>query len=361
MNCVDILVVNALPIELEAVVETLHGLGLALDRYESQDGVPCLIGTLSTREGPRRVALARPTRMGAVPVAATAASLVAQMRPSCLGMSGVCAGNPSDVALGDVVVAEFAYTYDEGKRSVEGFQADHRQVPLSERWQRHAQELPLDGLPSFGPPDNSDRRIWLLEQLASGANPVHHPARARYLAGQQWESVVRELESDGEIELKPTGFKLTRAGRKSVAERRAYDMTPIQALPFVVHVGPIASGNAVVKDGVTWNSLKRLGVRTVLGLEMEAAAISQVAHRLEVPHWIVAKGVMDYADPNKNDRFKQFAAAASAQVLMRFFQTVALPISSKRNDRIARDAINTIGDVSGSNINISQTTKPSRR
>lgn len=38
-------------------------------------------------------------------------------------------------------------------------------------------------------------------------------------------------------------------------------------------------------------------------------------HEREVPHWLVAKGVMDHANLDKNDRFKEFAARASAEVL----------------------------------------------
>ena len=77
------------------------------------------------------------------------------------------------------------------------------------------------------------------------------------------------------------------------------------------------SGNVVVKDGVTWDSLKQWGVRSVLGLEMEAAAIGATAGRLGVQHWVVAKGVMDLADPQKDDRYKPFAARASAEVLLK--------------------------------------------
>jgi nucleoside phosphorylase len=69
---------------------------------------------------------------------------------------------------------------------------------------------------------------------------------------------------------------------------------------------------------VTWDMLKRMGVRTVLGLEMEAAIIGEVAKQCGIGEWIVIKGVMDHADPNKADRFKPFAARASAETLRNF-------------------------------------------
>jgi hypothetical protein len=58
---------------------------------------------------------------------------------------------------------------------------------------------------------------------------------------------------------------------------------------------------------------------------MEAAVVASAAHRLSVPHWVVAKGVMDYADPRKDDRFKQFAARASAEVLYKLLALRPVP------------------------------------
>lgn len=61
-----------------------------------------------------------------------------------------------------------------------------------------------------------------------------------------------------------------------------------------------------------------MGVRTVAALEMEGAALALVARGLEIPQWIVMKGVMDHADPRMDDRFKPFAARASAEALRAF-------------------------------------------
>ena len=264
INRVDILIVNALRMELDAAAAALTSLGVTLEQCKIQ-GIPCRVGTLPTSDGPRHLALARPTRMGAVPVTTTASSLVTQLRPTCLAMSGVCAGNPGDVALGDVVVAEITYAYDEGKRTTTGFQGDHRQIPLSDGWQRLAQELPVDGLPNFGPPTEEDRRDWLLEQLAAGTDPAGHPARERYLGGERWGVLVRALEAEGKIVRKGARFALTRAGRDEAAARRAYGLPAIARLPFAIHVGPIASGNAVVKDGVTWDRSRRRGCERCWG------------------------------------------------------------------------------------------------
>jgi nucleoside phosphorylase len=361
MEHVDILIVNALRMEFDAAEAALRAIGVVLEPSSTDHNATCSLGTLPTNDGARSIGLARPTRMGAVPVVTLASSLVERLRPICLAMSGVCAGNPDNVALGDVIVAEIAYAYDEGKRTKDGFEGDHRQIPLSDRWQRMAQELSLEGLSTYGAASEEERRIWFLEQLAAGVDPARHPARERYLDGTLWGELVRALEREGLIERVGSQFKLRTAGIDAVDVRRAYDMAPVTRLPFAVHVGPVASGNAVVKDGVTWNSLKAQGVRTALGLEMEAAAIAQVAHRLEVPYWIVAKGVMDYADPKKDDRFKLFAALASAQVLVRLLQMLSFQHGTDVSVAPAGTVANIVGNISGSNISVNQNfTSPDR-
>src|SRR5262249_757140 len=119
-------------------------------------------------------------------------------------------------------------------------------------------------------------------------------------------------------------------------------------LPFAVVVGPMASGNVVVQDDLTWSQLAQLGVRTVTGLEMEAATIAHTAHRLSVPDWIVAKGVADYADPHKNARYQPVAARASAEVL---FKLLVLRSPTDIRGRGARTSrirlVYVIGGVTG--------------
>jgi hypothetical protein len=77
----------------------------------------------------------------------------------------------------------------------------------------------------------------------------------------------------------------------------------------------MASGNAVIQDPGIWDRLRRMGARRLMALEMEGATIATVAHQQQVPHWLVAKGVMDRAELDRDDRFREFAARASAEVL----------------------------------------------
>jgi nucleoside phosphorylase len=69
----------------------------------------------SERGSPMRVALAWTGAMGEVAAAARATSLIAHLKPACLAMCGICAGDRRDVFLGDVIVADRVYSYDHGK------------------------------------------------------------------------------------------------------------------------------------------------------------------------------------------------------------------------------------------------------
>lgn len=317
---VDVLIVTALPLEFDAVLAAALCLPGAVSWTERDANTPTpyLVGEHRIANGRTlSVALARPTRMGGPATMPIMAALVERLKPHCLAMSGVCAGNPADVALGDVVIAEMVYYYDEGKRTVHGLQGDHRQVPMDETLLRAAQDLRPDGLPSFGAPSAEEAKIWLLERLHAGDQPRPHPARPRYFPDAEWSRRVRAIEDEGLVRRDGLMLELTPQGRSFIEEIIFYDVAGPSRLPFEVKVGPMTSGNVVVKDGITWDRLRDWGVRSVLGLEMEAAAVGGTAKRLGVPAWFVAKGVMDHADPRKDDRYKPFAARASAEVLFK--------------------------------------------
>ena len=322
---VDVLLLTAIPLEYDAAKaafsETSAGAGV-LSWIERNDvGAPYIVGSYS-RSGTvlYRLAIAKPNRMGSIETGRLAATLVERLSPRCLVMCGVCAGNPGDVALGDIVVSELAYQYDEGKLEVDGFIGDHRQSPVSAAWKRAAEQLKGEELPSYGRPSVRDARYWLLERLHANDNPRTHPARARYFVGSEWKDTIETLEKEGVVEIVDGALKLTALGMEEVLRSLLLDTEPPKKLPLAIKVGPIASGNVVVKDGLTWKLLEKLGVRSVVGLEMEAATVGSVARSSGISEWIVIKGVMDHADPRKEDRYKPFAAQASAEALRLFLE-----------------------------------------
>jgi nucleoside phosphorylase len=321
---VDVLIIAALKIEYDAVLNVglagqLGNPGVSSWQDQGRETtVPFVQGDYALANGDRlALAVARPTRMGGTAIAPVVSSLVERLKPKCLAMCGVCAGNPTVVALGDVVIAEMAYVYDEGMRMRDEFIGDHRQIPLSDSWVRTAQEMLTTDLPSYGQVSAEEARIWLLECLYAGDDPRRHPARSRYIRGNTWVEHIKSLQAQDLVRRDGSSLSLTDEGFSYIEDIVDGDIDGPTKLPFAVVVGPMASGNVVVKDGLTWGQLARWGVRSVAALDMEAATIAHTAYRLEVPQWVVVKGVMDHADPRKDDRYKPFAARASAEVLLK--------------------------------------------
>jgi nucleoside phosphorylase len=310
---VDILVMTAISAEYEAARGTD-----GLSRWEEHDAdttAPYSTAVYRTSDGTTlSVALARPTRMGGRSIGTIATALTVKLKPTCLAMCGVCAGNPGATATGDVVVAAPAFEWDEGKHTGDSFLADHEQFPLDSRWLRAVQDFHPTELPSHGVATEQEAAVWYLEKLYQGQNPRKHPARERYFPRSTWETRMERLESTGLITVHGRGSALTDTGRDLIQRILYADVDGPNRLPFAVLPGSMASGSAVMAGPAIW---ERLGIdqRNILAVDMEAATIATIAHDQQVPHWLVAKGVMDHADTDKDDRFKPFAAKASAEVL----------------------------------------------
>lgn len=73
-----------------------------------------------------------------------------------------------------------------------------------------------------------------------------------------------------------------------------------------IHYGLIASGNTLVKDAAVRDSiLKEIGDECIC-FEMEAAGLMNSFPCL------VIRGICDYTDSHKNDRWQRYAVAAAA-------------------------------------------------
>jgi nucleoside phosphorylase len=321
---VDVLVVAALPEELEAA----RAAGVT-DWREHRPG-PYLRGDFHTSEGQTfSVALTRPVQVGGRATAPYVTGLVERLRPSCVAMCGVCAGNPDVTALGDVVVAEPVYEWDEGKLLDTGFVGDHRQFRLDPRWLREAQNLDPGRLPSYGAATEDEALMWLLERLHRGHDPRSHPARPRYFPSGTWGPRLDRWQSAGWLTRDPNGTPRLAEAASDLVQRRLYDdVDGPRRLPFAVKAAPMASGSAVVADGRIWGQLAAMGMRNIAAVEMEAATIATIAHDRGVPRWLVVKGVMDHANADKDDRYKEFAARASAEVLFALLDKVAADLPS---------------------------------
>ncbi|MND46250.1 5'-methylthioadenosine/S-adenosylhomocysteine nucleosidase [compost metagenome] len=99
---------------------------------------------------------------------------------------------------------------------------------------------------------------------------------------------------------------------------KIYDKYPKQARKpsygLAVHVGPVASGAVVLEDPETVVYIKEQH-RNTIGVEMEAYGVAAAAaySSTKPPKTIIIKSVCDFADPEKNDDWQEYAAFTSAQ------------------------------------------------
>jgi nucleoside phosphorylase/CheY-like chemotaxis protein len=88
-----------------------------------------------------------------------------------------------------------------------------------------------------------------------------------------------------------------------------------------LHVGPMASGSAVLADGQTLTQIREQQ-RTLLGVEMEGYGLFAAAAAADhpAPLSMVMKAVCDFADSDKNDGMQAYAAYTSANGLRLFLE-----------------------------------------
>lgn len=289
----------------------------------TEESVPFLRGEYQTKDGQKfSVALARPTRLGGNGLS-TFATLMDRFRPLCVATCGVCAGNPAKTALGDVVVAETLFDSARVRLESSGSRNDYQLPPLEEEWARAAEGLDPTDLPSYGPADGDEPVLWLLERLYAGEDPQSDPARTRYFPSGNWAARLDQFEKDGLIARQADRtLALTDAG-DDLLWRRMYDNVELpRRLPFRVLVAPMASGDTLVSRPITRSEMLPPGFPAIAA-DMDALATVRLAIDREVPHWLVVKGVMDHAGSQKYDRYRKFAARASAEVLFALLSRVA--------------------------------------
>lgn len=259
----------------------------------------------------------------------------------CLAMSGICAGRRHKVALGDVIFAVRMWSYDAGKFVVEDdeshFQCDPIQYRPKGVWkQRMESEVPpldaswLEQRPLLPLEHQED---WALLCFLDKEDPRNHEDFS--VACPDWSDVLSRLFERGQLVnslnlsdvlsclrkgMRPEkSLKLTSEGRKKAEELVLHYPQELPApAEFDIHTAPMATGAAVTEDDGIFPRLANV-MRKVLGVEMEASAIAALGEVHDVPV-IVAKGVSDFGDRFKDDRYRHFAARAAAECLIGFLR-----------------------------------------
>lgn len=222
-------------------------------------GERTFVRTFANRAGqPINIAVVCLGVMGATAMATRVTELIDRLQPSRLATCGICVGNRSDVARGDVIFADRVYRFD------------------------HAT--------LFAPQD----RALLFEDI-------------RLEVESQWQVHLPEVVRDRDwvtYFLPPNG-------------------APADA-PLQVHVGTLATCDEPIGDPEIFDRVRHISHQT-LGLEMASSAIAVIADAVASRHTIVIRGISDYIDSDKDDRFRELACHASAACLLSFLMRYLAP------------------------------------
>ena len=274
----------ALPLELSAARAVLD------EEYEDiNEAAQFVLGRIGTHNVV--IASLPAGQIGTSSAAATAA----QMRSSfpavlywlMVGIGGGVPSSVADIRLGDVVVSQPQHChggviqYDLGKTAPDG---------------QHIRMGFLNAPPS------------ILGTAVSKMRSVSDVGKSRIqscLSSLSYHNMFDRCRAGPDILFETTYKHVQGSTCHQCSEHKIVQRPRRENEDIVIHYGLIASGNQVMKDGMERENLSaELG--GVLCFEMEAAGLMN-----NFP-CLVIRGICDYADSHKNDKWQPFAAASAA-------------------------------------------------
>ncbi|CAI7601305.1 unnamed protein product [Penicillium pancosmium] len=199
-------------------------------------------------------------------------------------MVGIGGGVPSkanDIRLGDVVVGSRVVQYDLGKTVGDG----ELQTTASPRFPHQLLSTAVSALRSEherGP----SQICHILTQRLENDPSFRRPKLPDRLFYTNYDHELADQDCD-----QCDQSNLTPRGKRVSSE-------------IVIHYGPIASANQVMKSGTTRDNLARQ--LKVICFEMEAAGL------MDTLPCLIIRGICDYSDSHKSKGWQRYAAATAA-------------------------------------------------
>lgn len=316
---VDVLLICALKDEYDQVLKVTDGLIGKWKEHSDTNGWMVADGCFAAASGePLTILTTHASHMGREQAQAIASKLISEQPAKCIAMSGICAGRRGKVALGDVIFADRLWSYDAGRITEEEgeqrFQGDMQQYRPLPVWVQRMQHLKWSNAPWLSQRPAlplESQESWVLLRVLEGHDPCQHQDFDKECPN--WDNVLSRLWQ--RQWLVDNTLDLTKSGRAEAAKLKLLHPRGLPApANFNCHIAPIATGAAVTEDSQLFERLV-VSMRKVLGIEMEASALGALGEIHDIPV-LVAKGVSDFGDSFKDDRYRQFAARASAECLI---------------------------------------------
>ena len=281
MNYDDIAIgiVTALPKEYTAIKVLLKGKEISLQNENASAGSRYFIGEIESKHGGfHKVALCLLPKYGNNFASILTTKMLAHFKNiKNIVVCGIAGGVPSEVNVGDVVVSTNGIMqYDLAAETNDGF------------------------IPKDNPKDCSNFLLEAVQLLSADI----------YEHGSHWlNENIEIIVSNTHIDYsRPQNKqeKYVTIDKKSGCEKVARRNVPTSPK---IHYGKIGSGNAVQKNAAKRESL--YNQHKIIAIEMEGSGVS-VATQLDNKGYLAVRGICDYCDSEKHDKWQEYAAAVAA-------------------------------------------------
>ncbi len=249
---VDIAIITAVPVEQKAV------LNLPLDWEEFNipfDSLTYHVAEKAVGDKKLRLLLARQRIMGMPAAATTTTKVINYFNPRYVVMVGIAGGRKEEVNIGDVIIASNSYDYGSGK------------------WKTNemTKELEFEADPDM---------ITVSPEIMN-------------IVSKDFTEILNELKEQWRID--------ARQDIKTVSN---------------VHIGPLASGAAVIQVPDILKNYIKPHARKFKGIDMETYGVYYACREAfkPRPEFISIKSVSDYADSEKGDDYQKYGAFLSANI-----------------------------------------------
>lgn len=265
---VDVVVLTVIPPELDGLLRALNADPQRRERVEG--------GSVFVRASVDSVLLGRPLSLvlgcigeaGNANAAAAVAEALGRYKPTAFVLMGIAAGLREKTRIGEVVLSDRVVAYEPA-----------------------ALVRAPDGRSTTQARPEIDRTPHAMNQLVVFYRPDARRLRERF------EAIEGRFPE-------PVGV-----------DQRAQFSTLV-ASDVTVRTATIASGEKLLRDPNRFRTLRELHGKVEVG-EMEAAGVVDACRRGNVP-WLVVRGISDFGDDFKDDRFHTLASRTAAVVLVDF-------------------------------------------
>lgn len=323
---IDVLIICALKDEYDSLLKVQDNYN---SEWELSNLAPDYIASetqLQTINGHKISVLATwLSYMGRETAQSISTKLIHDLNPKLIAMCGICAGYRGKVSLGDVIFANKLYSYDSGKTVVEDGNKVFKLDPLPYKPTYNMVQY-MQNISTILEKDENEwvkqrplyslefQENWVLKQLNENKVPSNEVMFDEYCP--DWTQVLGRLLKKGLVK---ESLKLTSKGKEYIEQLTLYHPRELpNDKAFQIHVAPILTGAQVQEDENLFNQLSS-NERKVLGIDMEASGLGSVSEIYKIPS-VVVKGVSDYGDTFKDDRYREFAAYASAYALITYLR-----------------------------------------